>query len=564
MNRSPLSLAVLASVCLLPNANATIEFIYTIKEQVFNQQGNTQPVTPTDWNFGAGASGDDQLTAVSITLPGGGDPVAIVGDQGSFDLDPDGFQSQAALDAAYPNGNVELSVTNGGATENLGSFSITGDAYPIAPHITNALELQAHDDYSLDFELTWNPFTGAVAADRVIIQVWDNQNDEELIFEFLDSTATSYTIPGGTISEDNSYDIEIIFVKETDGLVSPETIIGYLSTTSYYLTTHTSDTSLRFYKWQRNQQTATDQVQVDSYLALATIEGETRTVTSGEITSPAATYTLTETPPNSNSFLRFTEFNTKAELDAAYPSGEYRFFAIEDNFGTDYGSYILPGDAYPTAPQFQNFNELVNFDATQEQSITWPAAPAGVSFTQVIILDQANDQVWSEVHVFGPTSKQLPANTLIQDTNYKLIVRFWEPAVTNDKPPTTLGYITSTVMDFQTSGGGGGGGDPGIDFAYTIKEKSYQQNDNAAPTGPFEWSFGAGVQGGSNVTGGSLDHPGGTLIFTGSLGEYDTGDLEYASQAELDAAFPNGSYTLNITVDGSGQALGPFNISGDS
>lgn len=236
MNRSLLSFALLASFCLLPNANATIEFIFTIKEQVFDQQGNTQPVTPTEWHFGAGVSGDEQLTAVSVSLPGENNATSIVGEDGSFELDPDSLATKAALDAAYPNGSFSFSITDGGETQDLGPFSITGDGYPIAPHITNAQALQ-DTNYAQDFIVTWNAFTGADPEDRVIFNLYDDTDDEELIFEFLDATATSFTIPENTFSENKYYEVDVIFVNETGGLDSPETIIGYLSTTSFLLYT---------------------------------------------------------------------------------------------------------------------------------------------------------------------------------------------------------------------------------------------------------------------------------------------------------------------------------------
>lgn len=558
MLRPKLSLTLLILACILPQADATIEFIYAIKEKVHQQQGNTQATAPTEWSYGAGASGDSGLTAVSVTLPGAGSATVIVGEEGSFDLDPENVASQAEMDAAFPNGSLSLSVTDGGTDQDLGPFTISGDGYPNTPHITNALELQA-SDYSQDFILTWNTFAGSDADDQVLLQIWDDDANEELIFEFLDRTATSYTIPGGTFSNDNYYDVDVIFINETDGLSSPETIIGYLSTTSYLLSTHTSDTELSLYKWQRSQQTASDLVQVDRYQALVTVSGDSQTVSYAEINSPSANYVLNSIGGNTQ--LLFTEFNSKAELDIAYPAGEYLFWVSEDDVFTNYGEYLLPGDAYPTSPQFQNFTEILNFDAMEEQSISWVAAPGNVSFVQVRILDGL-DNVWTQGFDSSVTSTVLPANTLNQDKEYSLVLRFWAPAITNENPPTELGYLSSTYMDFQTSSDGGG--DPGIEFAYIIKERSFSQDSNAAPTDPLGWSFGAGVEGGNDVIGNSLDYPGGSLPLVGSPGEYEIEDADFPTQAALDAAFPSGAYTLNLSVDAVEQALGPFDISGDA
>ncbi|MEX0321706.1 MAG: hypothetical protein AB3N63_06065 [Puniceicoccaceae bacterium] len=556
MRKSLLSL-IGTSIALSFQASAEIEFIYGIKEKVFVQQGNVQPVEPYEWAFGAGAAGNEQLTAVSVTLPGDSTPTPIPNDDG-FNFDPDSLATKAELDAAYPNGSISFNITDDGTPLDLGPFSITGDAYPIAPHITNVLELQA-SDYSQDFLLTWNTFTGAEEGDQILLSIWDNTIDDELVGMFLDKDTTSFNIPGGTLSADNTYDIELLFINETDGLVSPETIIGYISTTNHLLSTHTSDTNLLFYKWRFHEQVATDQVQVGGYQMFARVTGNTKNVSYAELGNDTSNYSLNFL--GNNTHLLFTRFDSKAELDAAYPAGEYNFWLNEDEVSVGYGTYFLPGDAYPTAPQFANFTEVLNFDATEEQTISWAAAPGGVHLVQLEIRDQENSVAWSQDIEDGSNSANLPADTLSQDQDHTLIIRFYSTSVSNDKPPTSLGYISSTFMSFQTSSGGGSA--PGIEFAYTVKERNFEQTDNTGPGAAFEWSFGSGVQGGNDVSGGSIDYPGGNLVFSGDPGDYSISDFEYSSQGELDAAFPNGSYTLNINLDGSNQALGPFSITGD-
>lgn len=559
MKQPLLSLTVLAySVFLLP-AEAAIEFLYTIKERAFSQVDNTAPVIPSEWYFGAGASGDAALTAFSITVPGTANPIVVPGEPGGFDLETDAFASQAALDAAYPNGDFTLSPTDGGTTENYGPFPITGDAYPVTPHFTNAVELQDHD-LSQDFTLTWNAFTGADSDDQIILQLWNADSDEELIFEFLDATTTSFVIPGGTLTADYYYDLDLIFANETGGLESPETIIGYLSTTTFSLSTHTSDSVLRFYKWKRHEQTSSTETAEDGYRPLASVTGNSSAVTYAEVNTPAGIYPLSNA--GSNRFLLFAPFGDKEVLDTAYPTGEYRFYIEEDSTFTNYGPFDLPTDAYPEPVLFQNFDALLNFNATEAQTITWGPLPNAVTSFDVFIVDESSVQVWSaDLPSLDTTTTLLPPNTLEQNANYRLVIRLWAAQTTSDNPPTELGYASSTYLDFETSASGGS--DPGIDFLFTIKEASYLQSGNVQPDSPFEWSFGAGVNGGSNVTGGSLNYPGGSSDFLGAGGSYGIGDHEFSSQTELDAAFPNGSYSLNVTVDGANQALGPFDLSGD-
>lgn len=558
MRRTAILLTLIINTVGVFQAKAAIEFVYGIKERVYQQFGNTQASTPIEWHFGAGASGDDQLTAVSVTPLGSNTPVILVNEGGDFDLETDNYQSQAELDAVYPNGTLSYTITDNGSTQNLGPFTITGNSYPPAPHILNTEELDEHE-FTQAFELSWDAFSGADAGDQILIQVWDNNTDEELIFEFLDPATTSFNILADTFNANNEYDIDIIFINETDNLVSPDTIIGYLSTTSYKYSTHTSDTNLVFYKWQGNLQTGSDTVTENLYRPLTSVTGESNTVTDPVIITQNSILALNNVGPNT--FFLVPPFDTKETLDNVYPAGEISFSLTENGSPVSYGPYQFPSDAYPTPPQFQNFFELQNFDATENQIINWNSVPVGVSRINLVILDNSNQSVWSEDPDTSATSFQLPGDTLSQDSTYRLILRFWAPAFTQTKPPTSMGYIAATSMEFQTSSGGGG--DPGVEFVYTIKEQAFFQDGDTAPTNPFKWSFGAGVSGGFDVTGGVVFTPNGGASFSGSGGEYELDNEGFSSQADLDAQYPNGEYWIEFTVDGSDQLIGPFAITDD-
>ena len=159
---------------------------------------------------------------------------------------------------------------------------------------------------------------------------------------------------------------------------------------------------------------------------------------------------------------------------------------------------------------------MQSFDATQDQTIDWGSVPSGVSLVQALILNGASQQVWIESLDPSTTSVQLPADTLAQDTAYRLVLRWWAPSTTNLKPPTALGYISSVVMDVQTSANAA---DPGVSLAHVVKQREFLQEGNDQATTPVGWEFAAGVEGGLNVTGGSLAYPGGVEPLKGSDGE---------------------------------------------
>ena len=540
---------------------AEIEFIYAIKERQFQQSGNSAPSEPEEWSLGAGGSGDSQLTALSITFPGSEIPTVIDGEEGEFDLDTeDEFATQAELNEAFPNGSVTLTVTDAGDEQVLGPFTITGDNYPMIPYFTNGTDLYSHD-LSQEFELTWNAFAGADEDDQVLIQIWNNKADEEVLFMFLDASATSYMLPADTFSPNGAYDVDITFINETDGLQSPDTIIGYLSTTTFFFTTYTSDTQLWFYKWQRNFQTGPETIEPGSpaYRPFATVTGNSNSVDYAQVSNQVSVYPLFN--PGPDFWILNSPFISKEDLDRDYPAGEYEFGLVENETEIGYGRYFLPGDAYPVAPQVENYSELLNFDATGSQTISWGDPGEAVHIVNVSIL-QAGSTVWSENLEPSTTSVELPADTLLQDADYLLVIRFWAAATTSENPPVSLGYLTSTAMGFQT--GEGAGGEPGIDFVYAVKQREFFQEVDGTLRGPTEWEFGSGAVGGNDVTGGSLSFPGGSLNYEGEPGDFSADQDDFSSQEELDNTFPNGDYTIQVTVDGANQVLGPFDISGDT
>ena len=296
--------------------------------------------------------------------------------------------------------------------------------------------------------LNWNAFIGADSDDRILIIANDRTNEQDLVFEFLDATATSYEIPGGTLTPENRYEFDILFVKDTGGLQTPDTIIGYITGTTFDISTITSDTELAFYKTRINLQTASDQLQEEGYRSLAVAIGKANAVASAEINLPGASYPLNQVA--SNSFILSLSFGTKEALDAAYPPGEYRFYINENEAFITYDGYILPPDAYPGNPVLQNFDVLQSFDASQEQSIQWDTPSGGVTLITLQIRDESNKLIWSADLEPDVTSAMLPPDALNQLTDYTLLVRFWARQAGSEFPDASLGYQTTTHMSFQT------------------------------------------------------------------------------------------------------------------
>ena len=447
--KPPTALGYISSVVMdvQTSANAAdpgVSLAHVVKQREFLQEGNDQATTPVGWEFAAGVEGGLNVTGGSLAYPGGVE--SLQGSDGEYDIGEKVYGDQASLNIAYPNADYTLNITIDGQNQSLGPLNLTGDGYPAAPHITDAVEFQA-SDHSQNFTVTWDAFSGADPDDRLIIELWNRTTGDDLIFEFLDVSATSYEITGGFLTEGNQYELTILFVNTTDSLETPETVVGYISRTALEISTITSDTTLLFYKSFQNEQTGESTFAEVGYQPLSIVSGLSNTVTDAALITPFGYIPLN---PAGNFFIFVWPLDTKAALDGEFPVGEYRFDLTENGAPVSYGPYDLPGDAYPEVPLFQNFGELEVFDATQDKLISWGAAPEDVTGITVQARTENNAVAWTINLDPSETSTTLPANTLLEVGNYNLLIHFWARKDGSEFPNANIGYRSSTFIPIQT------------------------------------------------------------------------------------------------------------------
>lgn len=448
-------------LCTAMSLKADIEFIYAIKERAFEQFNNTRPITPKEWNYGAGVSGNEQVTGVTVTYPGSPGPVTIDENNGSFDLDVQNFETKTEFDAAYPDGNVSLSITDNGAIINLGPFSITGDAYPTIPHIQNAVALRSQD-YSQDFILNWNSFEGSDAEDRIIIQIQsrDGQQDEELIFEFLEPSVTTFTIPGGTLEINKIYEIGLIFVNETDGLESPETIIGYISNTRVSLSTfpdfnETDDLEVYMSKGRAAEQVSSGAP--NQFRWFYFVEAEVSGITEGTVIVPGGATTLIPLASDEANLIESEDlFTSQAELDSAYPDGDYSLQVLINGAQNALDGITITGQTPGAHPYFTNFDAFQNADPSQSLTFEWTnvnTSAQGAHLSMEIEGAPGYDDFDLDIPGINLTSSSgtLPANSLLPNSKYTATLFYEVPSYTNDAPSIVAGYEVLTQAAFWTT-----------------------------------------------------------------------------------------------------------------
>lgn len=238
---------LLLAVGSLPAADLSL---YTVTKGQACLQTNTgtpdlKPGSPYLFLAQAVPTGSMSVYNASITLP-------LHGSRGLFSTGPtsplgltDRAASQAALDATYGAGTYTFSfITAHDGVKNL-PISLSGNAYPPAPHISNFAAAQAIDP-SAPFLLTWDPFVGGTTNSLVQLRI---ENTSGQVFgtaarpgatNALNGTAQGLTIPAGTLAPGHSYLGHLLFETFTATNLTytgAPGFAGYWRQTDFYLIT---------------------------------------------------------------------------------------------------------------------------------------------------------------------------------------------------------------------------------------------------------------------------------------------------------------------------------------
>ncbi len=202
-----------------------------VKGVAHQQTGPTTVVletSPYQFNAFLDLAEPGSVLAASLT-PAGRTAIPLEADGDGWNLESE-FSSQAALDAAYPNGNFTLSITGKNDGPRSVVVLLTGVAYPTIPTLNNFADLQ-NVTSGTPLTLSWLPFTGGADTDFVQVEIRRmNGEIESAVFETagpgepgsLNGTHTSVTIPAGILASGQTYTGRLLFAK-----------IVELDTTSY-------------------------------------------------------------------------------------------------------------------------------------------------------------------------------------------------------------------------------------------------------------------------------------------------------------------------------------------
>lgn len=176
------------------------------KSRDFNQTAdNTQPTVATEWAIWGLVELRNANDATAITLSGedgSGTPFTVAYDEdepGEWTLDPNSYDSEALLNADYPNGETFTITLSGGELGTVTQEIQTSAGYPTIPYLTGTVLSDADEiDPTDPFTFSWNSHPSA-SVQLVITSQPDEDGDEYFEETELDLDLTSMTIPEGTI-----------------------------------------------------------------------------------------------------------------------------------------------------------------------------------------------------------------------------------------------------------------------------------------------------------------------------------------------------------------------------
>ncbi len=143
---------------------------------------------------------------------------------------PPTFDSEAGLNAAYPNGDYRMVVgLTGGGTVTV-DLPIDPNPDVPTPHVINYGGLQGFDP-AQPLTIQWEAFTAAVTPDSIQLEV--SEKGGGIVFSAPDPcnsielapTATSITIPANRFQADTTYELELRFTKVTHN--GADTVQGF-------------------------------------------------------------------------------------------------------------------------------------------------------------------------------------------------------------------------------------------------------------------------------------------------------------------------------------------------
>ena len=188
----------------------------------YNQSGTSSVSSNSSepYLFVAGVIEDSTTSVFSsgtVYLPVSGTESMIYDSEDDMWLFGDVEDSFSTLTSYYPTGTYTIRLTKSAGQPFSISFNLSSSTLPPAPVVGNYSALQSIDP-SQDLVLSWGSWSGGTSSDYIFVEI-DNASGNALFVRDdsssspLRGTATSVTIPAGTLAVNQSYTLSVTFAK---------------------------------------------------------------------------------------------------------------------------------------------------------------------------------------------------------------------------------------------------------------------------------------------------------------------------------------------------------------
>jgi hypothetical protein len=159
---------------------------------------------------------NNPVTSANLQLPNG-TSLALSNFFGRYWNVAENYTNAALLDESRPNGNYILKITRQNTGQQALTLSVPA-AWPPVPQILNPAALQAIDP-GTDFAVQWDAFTAATDHDGIFFGITKGNlvfyAPDPCVPRRLPTTATSITVPSGTLAAGETYNGDLQFTRIT-------------------------------------------------------------------------------------------------------------------------------------------------------------------------------------------------------------------------------------------------------------------------------------------------------------------------------------------------------------
>lgn len=194
------------------------------KSEGFTQSPTGIPERRSEGGYGAGAFADS--IAYNTILEGtltttSGERIALEYHDGDGLGTETQLNSKEELESVAPPGTYQLTLETVHQGIRTVSLNMPADAFPSIPEFVQLTAAQSFDP-AQPLTLSWKPMVGGTANDFIGLWV-STETDDDTVFgtpdiltgQALNGTATSVTIPPGTMRPGRTYEVELEFVHPT-------------------------------------------------------------------------------------------------------------------------------------------------------------------------------------------------------------------------------------------------------------------------------------------------------------------------------------------------------------